>query len=328
MEPMPVVAEEETDRSLAFEETMGRDTRIEALLTDWKLTWELDAEFSVTKVRKDNAVQIRTEAHRAPAMTVEQYVTHMKHGAVFPPIVITQTNLLVDGNTRLAAAGRLGRKTFPAYKVKFSNMGMARMIGAALNQMGGDRLTDEEIVIAAEVMMAENYPDESIARALGRSVTHVRNVRRDRTYREAAERTGVAEIQLPKALQRTLANISHDEPFKAAVEVIARTKPSVKDASDLVDRVEKTRSDAEALKAIREIETKWGPIAGPPPNGHRSVSRSQAKKALKLVRQLLDLAQTGADQLALPDDAESAASWLQLSTLATQVLALYPTPRP
>jgi len=315
------------EKTLAFEDdTMARDTRIEGLLDEWKLVYELDSAFPLARLKIEDATQIRAESHRAPSDTVEQYVTHMKHGATFPPIVVGSNGMLVDGNTRVESCRRLGRKTFAAYKVKFPHLGMAKMIGAALNQMGGDRLSDEEIIVAAEVMMGEGYADEAIARTLGRSVSHVRNVRRDRTFREAAERTGVAGVALSKPHQRALAMIQHDEPFKAAVEVVSRAKPSVKDTSALVDRIEKTRSDAEALATIRSIEAQWGPVTGPPPQP-RSLSRSRAKKALKPVQDLLAMGEANPADLVLPDDAAAADLWQRLGTLVTNVLALYVKPQ-
>jgi ParB-like chromosome segregation protein Spo0J len=315
------------DRSLEFEDepVVTRDTRIEQVLEDWHLSYELDQQFPLARLRVEDATQIREQAHRAPSSTVEQYHTHMKHGAVFPPIVISSNGFLVDGNTRVEACKRLGQKTFPAYKVKFPHLGMAKMLGAALNQMGGDRLSDGEIVIAAECMMREQYGDEAIARSLGRSVSHIRNVRRDRAFREAAERTGVMQLSVPKAVQRQLATIAHDEPFKAAVELVSRAKPAGKDVGALVERIEQTRSDAEALAVIQTTETQWGPVTGPPPHPPTR-SRSKGKAALKKVQELLALAEAQPADIVLPNDEAAADAWRRLGTVVTQVLALYVKP--
>src|SRR5262245_43104862 len=326
METSTAATDSAVDVDLGFdEESVVKDTRVEQWLNEWRLPFELDQQFPIARVKVETAVQIREEAHRAPSSTVDQYFTHMKHGAIFPPVVVSSNGLLVDGNTRLEAARRNGLKTFPAYKVKFPHLGMAKMIGAALNQMGGDRLTDEEIVTAAEAMMAEQYGDEAIARTLGRSVSHVRNVRRDRMFRQSAERTGVANLTVPKAAQRILAGIQHDEPFKAAVEVVSRAKPSAKDISTLVNKIEQTRSDADALATIRTIESQWGPLAGPPPN-QKSVSRTKAKAALKHVRALLELAEAQPIEVVQADDQEAAEVWRRLSTVSAQVVALYVKP--
>lgn len=301
--------------------TAGRDTRIEHLLEEWSLPYEFEPAYPVNKVRYEiEDTQIRKPEHRAPKQTVEEYVTHMRHGAQFPALVLTTNNQLVDGNTRLAAAFRLERKTFPVYKVKFANLGQARMIGAALNQMGGDRLTEAEIIIAAEAMLRSNYDDSAIARTLGRSVSHVRNVRKDQQFRDAAQRVGLDVTTVPKAYHRILANISHDEPFKAAAELVSRGKPAVKDVTALVGEVEKTRSDAEALRIVQTTGEQWGPVTGPPP-GKRSQSGTRAKKALALVRQLLTLGDTFPTELVLPNDAKALEDWSRLASLADHVVA-------
>ena len=308
------------------DDTAMRDTRVEQLLEEWNLSYELDPALPLSRVRDEEAVQIRNASHRAPKATVEQYMVHMRHGAKFPPIVVTSTGLLVDGNTRLAACQQLKLKTYPAYKVKFPLLPIAKMVGAALNQMGGDRLSDEEIVVAAEAMMAQEYPDEAIARALGRSVNHVRNVRKDRTFREAAERTGLTNVRIAKKTQRILAGIQHDEPFKAAVALVERAKPSEKDTVVLVQRIDNTRSDAEALSAIEVIGTEWGKPVGPPPGGQRSLSRTKAKKALGYAKALLAVSDEPAS-LVLVDDEDSLHVYEQLNVLVTKIVAAYSVPK-
>ncbi len=307
---------------------MIRDTRIEGLLNDWQLPFELEADFPIARIKIEEGTQIRSENHRAPKGTVDQYVTHMNHGAVFPPIVISTDGRLVDGNARLAAARTLKRKTFPTYKVKFPHLGIAKMIGAALNQLGGDRLADDEIIIAAEAMMDEGYADEAIARTLGRSVSHVRNVRRDRLFRESATRIGVGDIRIPKAVARVLAGISHDEPLKAAINLVQRANPAMKDVSRLVSDVEKTRSDADALAVIQTTETKWGPVTGPPPV-RKPANSNKAKKALGHVKALLDLTEGVLPSgLVIPGDDTAAQLWQQLNSLATNVVAVYASQKP
>lgn len=318
---MESVAAKATETTLEFDE-MVRDTRAEALFTDWGLPFELEPQFPLLRLKLENATQIRVEEHRAPSETVDQYTIHMKHGAAFPPIVVASTGMLVDGNTRVAACKNLNLKVFPAYKVKFPHLGIAKMIGAALNQMGGDRLSDEEIITAAEVMMAEGYADEAIARTLGRSVSHVRNVRKDRSFRAAAMRTGVEHVALASPARRTLANVSHDEPFKAAVEAVAEHRPPQKEIAALVEKIEDTRSDAEAVAVINAVKAQWGPVTGPPP-GKKSLSRSKAKQAIKHVRALVELAEPNPADVVLPDDAEAAEQWARLGSVVTQVCALY-----
>jgi ParB-like chromosome segregation protein Spo0J len=311
--PGPLPTDDDADTVLI-------DTRVEALLNSWKLTFDLDPAFPIAKLKFQGSTQIRQEAHRAPTTMVEQFETHLKHGAVFPPILITTNNEVVDGNTRVAAFRRAGHKTIAAYRVKFPQHNLAKMIGAAVNQFGGARLADDEIIAAAEAMISEGYGEDAIARALGKSPTMVRNVRREREYRAAAERLGVDKLLLSRELQRTLAGISHDAPFKAAVELVARAKPSRKDANALVEKIADTRSDADAIALIQKVEESWGPVVGPPPH-RKSQSNTKAKKALGLVQQVLAIS-TDPGDLFLPDHAEAAAAWAALNALSTGVVAL------
>lgn len=313
----------EATASLLEDSDMGRDTRIEGLLSEWGLSWELEQAYPLGRLKIEDATQIRLKQHRAPADTVDQYVTHMKHGANFPPIVVGVNAMLVDGNARVLACEKLGRRTFAAYKVKFPHLGLAKIVAAALNQMGGDRLTEEEIVVAAEAMMAEGYPDEAIARTLGRSVSHIRNLRKTRLFEETVARLELGEIavQIPKPVARMLAGIQHDQPFEAAVRAVAGRKPSAKAVGALIDQIDKTRSDADALAAIAMEHEKWGPLTGPPPHG-KSATRSHGKQALALVHKLLEYGQDSPENLVLADK-EAHEAWSNLNVLSTRVLALY-----
>ena len=93
----------------------------------------------------------------------------MRAGAIFPPMVATHNRRMIDGNTRKGAAEKNGLETFPVYLVKLPQASYGPMIGAALNQMGGKRLTDEEAFAAAETMIRNGHADEAIARTIGRS---------------------------------------------------------------------------------------------------------------------------------------------------------------
>ena len=300
---------------------MSRDTRIEALLTEWKLPFELKQDFAIGRIKISEGVQSRAEENRARSTSVEEYTTHLRHGATFPPVVITNNGLLVDGNTRLEACRRLERRTFPAYIVKFPHNGMAKLIGAALNQMGGERLTEEEIAVAAMAMLDAGYGEEAIARTLGRSMSHVRNLRKDATYREAAERNQLTAIELPKALRRELASVTHDDVFKALVEAVHRGKPSMTALQAAMKKIDAARSDAEALAIIQAEEVKWGPVSGPPPN-RKSLSTSKAKTALTLAKKLLAVSEIP-DDLVMVGNTEAAAIWDRLDSLVTRVAAGY-----
>src|SRR5262245_15034766 len=204
---MTAVLDEITD----VDADLRRDVRIEGLLREWGIDFTFDDEHPLKKVDATfDESQVRLAEHRAPRDTTDEYEMQMRNGALFPPIVVTHNGRLIDGNTRKAAAERLGHETFPTYVVRLPQANYGPMLGAALNQMGGKRLTSDEALIAAEVMIRAGHSDEAIARTLGRSRAAVQNYRREKRYKDAAERTGIEGLAVTRGAQRHLAQIGHD----------------------------------------------------------------------------------------------------------------------
>lgn len=314
---MTVLEEERT----ATEVDELRDVRIEGVLRDWNVDFSFEPEFLIKKVDANyDGTQVRSSEHRAPRDMVDEYANQMRNGAVFPPMVATHNGRLIDGNTRKAAAARNGLETFPIYLVRLPRPDFGPMIGAALNQMGGKRLTPEEAMAVAEAMMREGYADEAIARYLGRSRAMVQNYRREHRYKEAAERTGVKELAVSRGVQRHLADITHDEPFKAAVELAAAAKVQPKDVQELVQRVVTARSEREELDTIAGYHEKWKPV-GPPPQ--RVAPNRAALVAGRKVDALLAIT-TPAGELApaaLREELEP--KWKKLRHFADDVLTAF-----
>jgi ParB-like chromosome segregation protein Spo0J len=296
------------------------------LLTEWNLDFDFDAEYPLRKIDADyNESQVRLPDHRAPSDTVTEFTTQMggqlQLGRLtFPPLVLTHNGRLIDGNTRKAAAEQNGLETFPVYLVRLPRPDHGLMIGAALNQMGGKRLTAEEAFAAAEKMMRENYADEAIARTLGRSVQSVRNYRRERRYHDAADRTGVTSLTIGRQAQRHLADINHDEPFKAAAQLVAATKVAPKDVQELVGKVSSARSEREEIEIVDEYRKKWKP-SGPPPQ--RTAPNKAALAAARKVDAVLAIVAPAAElaPTALRGDLEP--KWRKLRDLADQVIAAF-----
>src|SRR4029077_6206611 len=226
---MTTILTEEGQESMA-DEDLRRDLRIEGLLRGWNISFEFAPEFPVNKLDANyDESQVREIKHRAPQENVNEYAIQMRAGAIFPPIVATNNRRLIDGNTRKGAAETIGLETFPVYLVKLPQASYGPMIGAALNQMGGKRLTDEEAFTAAETMIRNGHTDEAIARTIGKSAQSIRNYRRQTRFKDAVERTGIGEVKITATAQRHLADIKLDEPFKEAAKLAAEANLSPAD---------------------------------------------------------------------------------------------------
>lgn len=312
----------EGEQDLMTDSDLRRDLRIETLLRDWNIPFEFDAEFPVAKLDANyDESQVRESKHRAPPETVNEYAIQMRAGAIFPPMVATHNRRLVDGNTRKGACETNGVETFPVYFVKLPQASYGPMIGAALNQMGGKRLTDEEAFLAAETMIRNGHADEAIARTIGKSAQSIRNYRRQTRFRDAAERTGVGEVKITATAQRALAEIKLDEPFKEAVQLVSAVKLPPRDVQELVEKIGNTHSEAQALEVIDEVRTKHAP-AGPPP--HKQNRTKAATAAGRKVDAFLAAVKVPAGELApatLRADLEP--KWKRLHELAGAILLAF-----
>jgi hypothetical protein len=295
----------EEGQELMADDDLRRDLRIEGLLRDWNIPFEYEPDFPVDKLdAKYEESQVREIKHRAPQENVNEYAIQMRAGAIFPPMVATHNRRLIDGNTRKGACEVNGVET-----------------GAALNQMGGKRLTDEEAFLAAETMIRNGHADEAIARTIGKSGQSIRNYRRQTRYKDAAERTGVGEVKITATAQRALADIKLDDPFKEAVELVSKAKLPPRDVADLVEKISNTRSEAQALEVIQEVRTKVAP-AGPPP--HKQNLTKAATQAGRKIDQFMAAVKATPGELApanLRGDLEP--KWRRLHELAGAVLLAF-----
>lgn len=301
---------------------LQRDMRIESLLKEWNIEFDFDPEYPLGKLDADyDGSQVRSPEHRAPIENVTEYEVQMRAGAMFPPLVATHNGRLIDGNTRKAAAGHIGRGTFPVYLVKLPQASYGPMIGAALNQMGGKRLTPDEAFAAAETMIRNGHADEAIQRTIGKSPQSVRNYRRQTRFKDAAERTGVAELTVSTGAQRALADIKLDAPFKEAVKLVAETKLPPRDVQELVAKIDETRSEGQALEVVAEMRAKHGPVGPPPQKTNATKAATAAGRKVKAFLAAITSPPSELAPAALRDDLEP--DWRQMHELSGEVLMAF-----
>jgi ParB-like chromosome segregation protein Spo0J len=241
-----------------------------AKLREWNLAYRIDQEFPLDQVERAKAAQVRSVANIAPSQRVEEFRQQMANGALFPPVLLRETGgnpLLIDGNTRLAAAKKIGRKTFPAIIVDTRTPTMARILAAAVNQMGGERLQAAEAHEAAILMMQNDYPDSAIGRELGRDLSQVRRWRSQQEVLKRADALGLTDQinTLSAGAQRRLVDVRHDEPFVELTRLFADVRPNEKQAREMVAQIVSTTSDEAASQVVRELREELAP-AGPPPH--------------------------------------------------------------
>jgi ParB-like chromosome segregation protein Spo0J len=297
----------------------------EAKLIEWGIPYEYDPDVDLSTIRRVDSAQVREEAHRYDRDTAEQYAAHMRAGVTFPPVVLLNDSVLLDGNTRVAAAHMANLKTLPAFKCRFPNGELGVAFAAAMNQMGGRRLTADEARGQAEVLMRHGYADDSISRELGYGRTQVNNWRREVEAQAHAERALVVDKfeQLKKPARRTLSAVKLDAPFAALTVLAADTQVAQKELNRITGDVLKASSEADALDVISTARTNLAP-AGPPPHRAGRTQTELTKAALGL-GQLLAL--DGRELNLVESNPEKRGEWLEKWTrvrdLADKVIALH-----
>jgi ParB-like chromosome segregation protein Spo0J len=304
--------------------------QIEAKLRDWNLSYEYVPAFPIEKIRAVDWTQVRSSTDHAGVdkQTLGEFRMQMMQGAVYPPIVVMEPDVLVDGNHRVAVAKSLRRKTFPAFVVRFSSVDLAKSFNAAMNQLNGRRLTTQEAFQAAVTMMERGMADEAIAREIGRAPSSVRDMRRQNEFAERSSampelRKLMEKAPIPARAQQKLAGISHDPAFAEAVKVVAETRAPMQTVNEIVEAAAKARTDTDAIVAVRAKRAELAP-AGPPP--HRVTVPQAVRNCRMWLGGILKFRENATILLDTQSDetrAKAAEQWKQVRDLAAEMIDLY-----
>jgi hypothetical protein len=255
----------------------------ENIFNRWGLNFELIPDFRIADIQDIPGQQVRFRANIANRDVVEEYYEQHANGAVFPPVVLAPPGTIIDGNTRLAMARKAELETFPVYMVRVSSLDLAKALGAALNQIGGVRLTSDEAYQAAVDMMGENlkFTDAQIAEITGKAAWQVKNWRAEQQAAQHAQRTGTAAsfAEVPKTQHKTLAKVIQDAPFAAAVKLAGSRRLPNATVKRMVDDIVKAPSEQEALAVVDAVAVE-NPAGGP---GGGAVVRNQKARHMRMV---------------------------------------------
>lgn len=283
------------------------------------IRWELIDAFSLDAMKKRDSIQVRSHSPIAPIDQVNRYVMAMQSGQDFPPVVLWG-DLIIDGNTRIAAARRLGLTHFPAYRVQCKNERVAIILGAALNQINGRPLTDTEARESALLMMDDGYSDEYIAREVQIHAGKVRRWRREEDTSRRAEKLGIEDqvSKLSGNRRQKLSTVTHEAPFVELISALNEREPSGDQFNAVIDSVMKAPSDEAAVEIVRTQVEDWEPLGKFRPG---KVGASTAKRANAPIASLLKNSASFYVDMTLAD--EQIPKWERLQDLVENVLSEY-----
>ena len=150
--------------------------------TEVPVTYEEEASLDSLD---ETPLQIRSDRNLAPKANVDAYAVQMDW-SVFPPLVITQDSVLVDGHTRTAARRQRGETHDRALRIGLAWGGAdedtrrhIQLIGQVINNTQGQRLDAAETRSMVLNMLALDMAEDRIAAQAGVTRAVVRNLRRE-----------------------------------------------------------------------------------------------------------------------------------------------------
>jgi ParB-like chromosome segregation protein Spo0J len=243
-----------------------RDFRVELVLDRLHIPYSFEPRFLLREIVKPElGTQIRADT--ANRSTIDEYTVAYQSGADFPPLVVHHaTKKLIDGNTRFAAATRARIEEHPVYLAEARSPRVASIVQGALNQLNGERLSNEQAVETARLMHEQGYDAEAIAYHTGRKMATIQDTLRVIELEKRAEALGLPIQNLSKAQKSQLALIQLDEPLRIVTQTVAAKKVPADQIRPIATRLGETHSEAEAVAAAQEQVVVWDGKALPPNN--------------------------------------------------------------
>ncbi len=232
-------------------------TSIEAWLDELHVPWTFEADLDLEQIDKARSLtnQARIGAPLDPDV-VDRYTADYKRGDTFPPLLARRTSprarlILLGGNHRLAAATAAGRSTHPVHIVECTDeVALTLMYGD--NRRHGLPPSKTERCAQGAHLVANGWGQAEAAAAVGVSqptLSNYLNVARTST-RAAGLGVGNLYDALAMGCREPLARIPADPVFVEATRLAHTAQLNGSETNDLVKRIRKTRSEADAMRII------------------------------------------------------------------------------
>ena len=231
-------------------------------------SWTEVAQYDLEKLDTKRRVQVRGEGHYAPKDEVERYAIQMAHSQ-FPPIIVTEDDWIVDGNTRVGGSLERGNKFFPAIvlgvsfgKATEKQQDELHALAATLNSQNGRALDRKEARAVAAKLVNLNWKTDQIARAIGVQKNIVGAVKREidaekKLTKVGLDGNGALKGASLRALGQTPVLALNDAPYREVAQLAADAGLNQGEIVALAKSAKESGSDADALALIASTRAEF-----------------------------------------------------------------------
>lgn len=254
------------------------------------ITPEFEDSFDLLRLNPDDRLQIRIGTNVAPKPMVERFAFQMTLSK-FPPLVTTEDDKIVDGNTRYHACRQREERWFPAYVIPVSYddadeemQDRLVLLGKLLNNSNGlplDRQERRDMIARA---LRLGLSQAQMQGTIGFKPATLAAVKREIEGEEAIKRLGLTdELEMEDPDKRKLkgsalgaigqfANMN-DEPLAKVIELAAEAQLGAREIKGLLAEAKDAKSDKAAVRIVKNarkendariVDVKAGRVGKPP----------------------------------------------------------------
>lgn len=234
-------------------------------------TWAYDSHHGLAD--PDRVVQVRNIKGIAKNAKVDRYATAMepytlrRDQLLMPPVVFSGDGRLIDGNTRTAAARKLGWTEYPAFILGYpydnapaSLVKQFTKLAALSNLEHGDNLDRGEIEGIVDRLLDDDTSARDLALQLGIARSTVQGIAWARIARTRAERLhregNLVDISAPHITRTHLADLGRadkkilDPVWVKLMELTVKAKLSSNEQRDVLRRLDAATTEPAKLALI------------------------------------------------------------------------------
>jgi hypothetical protein len=251
----------------------ARSSQVEDWLDGKGFSWVFFPEYPISRIDVEGS--LKNQARIGTPLIdsqVEEYVTKMKAGEIFPGIVIAERASatagladVVDGNHRVAAWTETRQTKVPAYLISGAKRSEVILATMEVNTRHGRPTAPEERVQQALFYVDNGATAEQASESLS---VDVKLVRAAVALREVDRRASSNSLNLgawsnlPETIRKRLGQISTDSGFKAAAQLAMDAKLSAGEVHQLVNDLAPLRDSDKQEQFVKATRKALAPEMG------------------------------------------------------------------